>query len=247
MRGQTEKNGHIPHTYSLQHHTKRSIACALPYHSYCIVDPSMSEVEQQPLNEEQDLPNPKSKWWCCCSCVSSFMRGASDETVAPRKRPAAHSDGIEQNQSLIKLTVAAESWRFIAYCAFWSMCILAIILTQTMVVDNLAAGPDVEGDSCGPFNQEIPGLGLGFDFDTQSHLVQAFGFANICANWDYSPSREIVALFYPLFEYSLITYLVLDFLTIALSYQRGELTKWFWTLTKIFFPIEIILCAWFRK
>jgi hypothetical protein len=32
-------------------------------------------------------------------------------------------------------------------------------------------------------------------------------------------------MFYPLVEYSLIFYLVMNFITIALSYQRGELTK----------------------
>ena len=208
---------------------------------------NLSEQTNTPAENQQASTASSDKKTTCCS-MFSFVRGATEETVAPRKRPAPGADGSAMNdQSLIKLTVAAEAWRFIAYCAFWGMCILAIILTRTIVVDKLAAGPDVEGDSCGPFNQEVPGLGLGFDFDLQSHLVQAFGFANICANWDYSPSREIVALFYPLFEYSLLIYLVLDFMTIALSYQRGELTKWFWTLSKIFFPIEIVLCAWFRK
>ena len=90
-------------------------------------------------------------------------------------------------------------------------------------------------------------LGEGFDFKTQSHLIQLFGFANICANWDYSPSRELTAMVYPLFEYSLLVYLCLDFLNTKLSYQRGELEEWFWSFSKIVFPINLFLCAQFRK
>ncbi len=89
-------------------------------------------------------------------------------------------------------------------------------------------------------------LGEGFDFRTESHLVQLFGFANICANWDYSPSREFTAMVYPLFEYSLLVYLVLDFVQTKLSYKRGELTEWFYAFSKIVFPINIFLCAQFR-
>jgi hypothetical protein len=154
---------------------------------------------------------------------------------------------VHMNMSLIELTIAAESLRFIAFFFFWAMALFSIAITRLIVVDRLAAGPEVEGDSCGPFNQENPGLGQGFDLYTENHLKQAFGFSNICTYWDYSPAREFAAMFYPLVEYSLIFYLVMNFITIALSYQRGELTKWFWMLTKIFFPIEIILTAWFRK
>ena len=180
--------------------------------------------------------------------IYSFLAGATDESVSPRMRPADDNGGpVQINKSLIKLTVAAESVRFIAFCFFWAMAIFAIVITRLIVVDRLAAGPKVDGDSCGPFNQENPGLGKGFDFYTENHLLQQFGYSNICTYWDYSPAREFTAMFYPLVEYSLIFYLVMNFITIALSYQRGELTKWFWMLTKIFFPIEIILTAWFRK
>ncbi len=78
-------------------------------------------------------------------------------------------------------------------------------------------------------------------------MIQLFGFANICANWDYSPSRELTAMVYPLFEYSLLVYLCLDFLQTQLSYKRGELNEWFYTFAKIVFPINIFLCAQFRK
>jgi hypothetical protein len=105
------------------------------------------------------------------------------------------------------------------------MALFSIAITRFIVVDRLAAGPEVEGDSCGPFNQENPGLGQGFDFYTENHLKQRLLFSHICTYWDYSPAREFAAMFYPLVEYSLIFYLVMNFITIALSYQRGELTK----------------------
>ena len=88
--------------------------------------------------------------------------------------------------------------------------------------------------------------GKGFDLGTQSHLMQLFGFNNICSNWDYSPSRELTAMVYPLFEYSLIVYLILDFLATTLSYKRGELTEGFWSFSKFVFPLNIVLCSQFR-
>ena len=54
-------------------------------------------------------------------------------------------------------------------------------------------------------------------------------------------------MFYPLVEYSLIIYLVLDFAMIWLSYKRGLVSKTLWVIAKIFFPIELILSSWFRK
>lgn len=68
----------------------------------------------------------------------------------------------------------------------------------------------------------------------------------ICVNWDYSPSREYTAMVYPLFEYTLIIYLVLDFMNSAVSYKKGYVSKRYWVMTKILFPIQIVLCAWFR-
>lgn len=124
------------------------------------------------------------------------------------------------------------------------MCLFAIILTQTIVKERLAAGPEKKGDACGPFDISN---GEGFDLATEGHLVQAFGYSNICANWDYSPSRELTGMFYPLFEYPLLIYIVLDFMTVQLVYKRGEVTRWFMILSKVFLPITFILCSWFRK
>jgi hypothetical protein len=68
----------------------------------------------------------------------------------------------------------------------------------------------------------------------------------ICVNWDYTPSRELTAMVYPLFEYSLLIYICLDFVNSAISYKKGYVSARYWTIAKIFFPIQVVLCAWFR-
>jgi hypothetical protein len=94
--------------------------------------------------------------------------------------------------------------RFTTFCFFWSsMAIFAIAITRLVVVDKLAACPEFKGNPCGPFKKKNPGL-VGQDFDcssSQNHLLQAFGFTKICANWDYSPSGELIAMYHrPLFK-----------------------------------------------
>jgi len=131
----------------------------------------------------------------------------------------------------------------------------AIGMTRLFVVENLANGVDKENTprelwGCGPFNRGDSifniSYGDGFDYDTETHLTEFFGFSNICANWDYTPARELTALYFPFFEYSLVIYLFLDFVSTFISYRRGELPKWFWILTQIFFPITVLLCIGFR-
>merc|ERR1712032_568386 len=121
----------------------------------------------------------------------------------------------------VKYTISVEKWRFIAYIFFWCMCIFAIIMANLFVIPYLAAGPDEEGSTCGPFNRKTSNVGVelgeGFDLNTQSHLVDLFGYNNICAMWDYSPSREATAMIYPLFEYSLLVYIVLNFIHVKLE------------------------------
>jgi len=166
-------------------------------------------------------------------------------TIAARvKKP-----GDKTKDSAITLTIASETWRFRAYVAFWGMCLFAIIVTKAFVIPRLAAGPK-DGSTCGPFSRtwEEKGVfpGKGFDFSTQNHLTQFFGFGNICTNWDYSPARELTAMVYPLFEYSLLIYICLDFCAIIISHKRGDLTEKFWLFSKIIFPITFFLCSQFR-
>lgn len=51
---------------------------------------------------------------------------------------------------------------------------------------------------------------------------------------------------YPLFEYSLLLYICLDFTNSAISYKKGYVSARYWTIAKFFFPIQVVLCAWFR-
>ena len=51
---------------------------------------------------------------------------------------------------------------------------------------------------------------------------------------------------YPLFEYSLLLYIIFDFLVSAISYKNGRLSERYWTVQKTIFPLLLILCAWFR-
>ena len=88
--------------------------------------------------------------------------------------------------------------------------------------------------------------GKGFDVVTQNHIVAVVGFSNICSNWDYSPSRDIAAMIYPAMEYSFLIYLCLDFVADKLAHMRGELDSWVWSITKICFPINLILVSEFR-
>lgn len=217
-----------------------------------------------------------------------MAENTQDQTATRIKRSTSRTD----NNDIVELSfsVPPESWRFIAYLMFWLMCILAIILSKTLVEPYLAKGPE-DGSVCGPFNRDDPDFGVspgqGFDFSTQSHLKHLFGFSkfiqngisncsihcfisilhslvalshalflltsaffickdNICAYWDYSPSRELTAMFYPLFEYSLLIYLCLDFLATAIANKRGQIKPWFWRFSQIVFPLCIFLCSQFR-
>jgi hypothetical protein len=51
---------------------------------------------------------------------------------------------------------------------------------------------------------------------------------------------------YPLFEYSLLIYIILDFTLATISYKKGYVSARYWTAAMILFPVQIILCAWFR-
>lgn len=194
-----------------------------------------------------DLPLPKF--------ISLFFSGRANYVhAAPRVEhpddpvPASETPrtfdviGSEDTDpDFINLQVCPEAWRFVAYFFFWTMCGLAITLNNTLVAPILLRGsPD--GSSCPPFETG----GKGFDVHTNSHLNRLFGFNNICVNWDYFPSRELTALYYPAFEYCLLVYLSLDFLTAAISYKKGYVGRKFWTISCVLFPIQVVLCAWFR-
>jgi len=79
-----------------------------------------------------------------------------------------------------------------------------------------------------------------------SHLTELFGFTNVCVFWDYSPAREIVAMYFPFFEYSFAIYVFLDFIYVMLSFKRGEIPSWYFTIVKIVTPVICLFIIWFR-
>jgi hypothetical protein len=90
--------------------------------------------------------------------------------LAPR---ASVRDGGDPN-AVLTFKFQPEACRFIAYIGFWTMCILAIILTNTVVGPYLEKGPNPDEPFCPPFE-----TGVGFDIATNSHLVRTFGFNNV--------------------------------------------------------------------
>jgi len=110
-------------------------------------------------------------------------------------------------------------------------------------------GTPVERLGCGPFNRGNSSFGFGYGDGfpmEQSHLEEAFGYPNTCTAWDYSPAREIIAMYFPALEYSMVIYLVFNFITDMLSHQRGSLPDWYWNASKVLFPIAIFLAIQFR-
>ena len=83
-------------------------------------------------------------------------------------------------------------------------------------------------------------------FDLTRHVLPDSCIIQVCTTWDYTPSREVTAMVYPLFEFSLILYLVLDFITVALYYQKGWISKLYFKTSQALFVITIILASWFR-
>lgn len=65
-------------------------------------------------------------------------------------------------------------------------------------------------------------------------------------NWDYTPSRELTGLFYPLFEYTFLIYVCLDFLQAKVGHAQGAVPSWVYRVALYLLPVKIILISWFR-
>merc|ERR1739844_198668 len=76
--------------------------------------------------------------------------------------------------------------------------------------------------------------------------MATFGFNNICVFWDYSPSREATAMFYPLFEYSILAYVIADYLQMKNDHDNGKVPDWMQSLNSVLLWVKVILIAWFR-
>ena len=116
------------------------------------------------------------------------------------------------------LTIHPETMRVAAYLGFWSMVLLAIIVTSVAVDVDMNTTP----------------------------LIETFGYNNICIYWDYSPAREIAAMFYPIVEYPLVAYVVLTFLQYKASVEKGLVPTWFYRLSMVIMSVQLVLFAWFR-
>lgn len=124
----------------------------------------------------------------------------------------------------VQFELHPEAMRQVAYVAFWAMVVLAVCLTKLGVRDRDGVAVDL----------------------ANSHLVKVFGYNNICVNWDYTPARQLVALFYPFFEFSFVAYHVLSFLQAKVNYNRGHIPYWLYALCRVILPIKVTLTAWFR-
>lgn len=155
----------------------------------------------------------------------------------------------------LELRFKSENVRIAVYLLFPFFCGVAWTASHFLVIPQMAAGVDKsvvprEKWGCGPFNRKGGEFGLdygeGFDFNTQSHLQEAFGFPNVCTHWDYDPARQITAVAEAIFEYTLSFYLLLDYLGSYLAYKRGDLRQWYWNVSFFLYPLLIFLGAMFR-
>lgn len=169
-------------------------------------------------------------------------------TALPRNAPAP------EGGNSFKVTFPIEQVRLYTYFFFITLCSFAMILFNTLVKPIIEAGAPAETPTeqlgCGFFNRDGSdkfgiNFGEGFDLGT-SHLEELFGYSNVCVYWDYEPARQIIAMYFPLFEYSFVIYIFLDFINTMLAYKRGELPEWYWSLVKIVTPVTILFIAWFR-
>lgn len=77
-------------------------------------------------------------------------------------------------------------------------------------------------------------------------FYRSFRTLAVCVQWDYTPSRQITALFYPVFEYSFAVFLVLSYVYVKKCYLMHEIPKWLWRFEQVTFPIKLVLFAWVR-
>lgn len=178
----------------------------------------------------------------CCYSMRDLLSNKFSRSEANRRTP-------EKDGETLDVVVSVESIRVIAYINFFIMIACATVLNKVLVTPRLAEG---DGTTCGAFNgkfgNEANGIlpGDGFDVATGSHLVRLFGFNNVCSRWDYSPSREITAMIYPIFEYALLLYLFFEGVQAKIYFKKGWVSETYYRVFQILFIPMILGCAWFR-
>ena len=138
-------------------------------------------------------------------------------TVAPAGAPPTINRMISVRKGPV-LTLHPETLRCTGYAAFWMMVIIAMITTRAAV--------DIDYD------------------DTP--LIDMFGYNNICLYWDYSPAREVAAMFYPAVEFPLLGYLLMSHLHVWSSWSQKLVTRRFLLIDRFLVVIEVVLLSWFR-
>lgn len=117
--------------------------------------------------------------------LKQFLAGHQGSTGRYRVLDDVGSENAPPPPPAVSLQVHPEALRIISHVAFWAMVLFAICMHKLFV--------------------------RGVDMD-DTPLVRLFGYNNICIYWDYSPSRELTALFYPLVEFPLLAYVMLYWL-----------------------------------
>lgn len=181
-----------------------------------------------------------------CATLSRVLSPRYGRSQASRRNKSREEEKLQ-------IEVTVEAIRVFSYASFFFMVIVAVAMNKNFVQPELLKGPKEDGSKCPPFdgaygdNVDPPvEPGEGFDISTQSHLVRVLGYNNICANWDYSPSREVTAMVYPLFEYSLVVYLFFEFINVHLHYLKGWVSKIYYNIFRATFIFMLIGCSWFR-
>ena len=187
-----------------------------------------------------------------------------------------NAKGDADLNAVLSFKFQPEFIRFIAYIGFLTMLILAIIITNTVVAPALLAGPEPGEPFCPPFENGVGfdiatdshlvrhldynnvslcsmfksgSTGddiIIFGFRFFSQIIIFLKFSQICFILDYSPSREIAAAYYPFFEYSLLLYICADFISVAIHWKKGLVSKRYYFVFLFCFPFMIIFSSWFR-
>jgi len=143
--------------------------------------------------------------------------------------PLGTADGPKAPKPTI-LTIQVEKLRLISYFGFWGFVAFSVIVSKITVFPYMSCvidGVDKFGTDC-------------------TDLKRVFGFNNICINWDYAPSVQLTGMVYPIFEYSFLLYILLDYCQIKNDMLNGIFPAQKAKLMKTMFWIKVVLVAWFR-
>lgn len=77
-----------------------------------------------------------------CSCFQRYLYGGA-MTAEQRSAMASRQPSQEEQQQQV-LRIHPESIRQVAYVAFWSMCLLAIVLSKTMIPSDVIEESDLK-------------------------------------------------------------------------------------------------------